>query len=291
MPRGQSSGHRALAHLLATHFTAIPKQAKEPILATLLTNGQIQNKIYSIVVSALAFFGTALGQDDPRILLNEGEIRDTTIIGIDQGDFGVKIDWGQKSNDTLRYEIVHARGSEPMDLCRGKEVGIPEEFNFHDIRRVRPGNRLVFKIDLNGKKITKQFHVLSTMASETKPWFFNVYFLYRGDTLNREDYKVSILYRKDSLNTPPNLKRDTLKNLTRYYFSDHTELPHFISIEFKKHDITYEFLTTNFFHADILIKYTERKRKPKKQRWDYNSELVFVDRDITGGGSSLMSYR
>jgi len=34
MPRGQSSGHRALAHLLATHSIATPKQAKEPILAT-----------------------------------------------------------------------------------------------------------------------------------------------------------------------------------------------------------------------------------------------------------------
>jgi len=34
MPRGQSSGHRALAHLLAAHSIATPKQAKEPILAT-----------------------------------------------------------------------------------------------------------------------------------------------------------------------------------------------------------------------------------------------------------------
>jgi hypothetical protein len=31
MPRGQSSGHCALAHLLATHSTTTPKQAKEPI--------------------------------------------------------------------------------------------------------------------------------------------------------------------------------------------------------------------------------------------------------------------
>jgi len=35
MPRGQSSGHRALAHLLATHAITTPKQAKEPILTTL----------------------------------------------------------------------------------------------------------------------------------------------------------------------------------------------------------------------------------------------------------------
>jgi hypothetical protein len=34
MPRGQSSGHRALAHLLAAHSIATPKQAKEPILTT-----------------------------------------------------------------------------------------------------------------------------------------------------------------------------------------------------------------------------------------------------------------
>src|SRR5690606_11891846 len=34
MPRGQSSGHRALAHLLATLSIATPKQAKEPILTT-----------------------------------------------------------------------------------------------------------------------------------------------------------------------------------------------------------------------------------------------------------------
>jgi hypothetical protein len=32
MPRGQSSGHRALAHLLAALSIATPKQAKEPIL-------------------------------------------------------------------------------------------------------------------------------------------------------------------------------------------------------------------------------------------------------------------
>lgn len=36
MPRGQSSGHRALAHLLAAHSIATPKQAKEPILSTTL---------------------------------------------------------------------------------------------------------------------------------------------------------------------------------------------------------------------------------------------------------------
>jgi len=30
MPRGQSSGHRALAHLLAALSIATPKQAKEP---------------------------------------------------------------------------------------------------------------------------------------------------------------------------------------------------------------------------------------------------------------------
>jgi|GEM_PF-6718663 len=35
MPRGQSSGHRALAHLLAALSIATPKQAKEPILPTL----------------------------------------------------------------------------------------------------------------------------------------------------------------------------------------------------------------------------------------------------------------
>jgi len=33
MPRGQSSGHRALAHLLAALSIATSKQAKEPILA------------------------------------------------------------------------------------------------------------------------------------------------------------------------------------------------------------------------------------------------------------------
>jgi len=38
MPRGQSSGHRALAHLLATLSIAIPKQAKEPILAIAKTD-------------------------------------------------------------------------------------------------------------------------------------------------------------------------------------------------------------------------------------------------------------
>lgn len=35
MPRGQSSGHHALAHLLAALSITTPKQAKEPILTTL----------------------------------------------------------------------------------------------------------------------------------------------------------------------------------------------------------------------------------------------------------------
>jgi hypothetical protein len=35
MPRGQSSGHCALAHLLAARSIATPKQAKEPIISTL----------------------------------------------------------------------------------------------------------------------------------------------------------------------------------------------------------------------------------------------------------------
>jgi hypothetical protein len=34
MPRGQSSGHRALAHLLAALSIATPMQAKEPIFTT-----------------------------------------------------------------------------------------------------------------------------------------------------------------------------------------------------------------------------------------------------------------
>ena len=38
MPRGQNSGHRALAHLLAAHSTATPKQAKEPIFCCTLIN-------------------------------------------------------------------------------------------------------------------------------------------------------------------------------------------------------------------------------------------------------------
>ncbi|HEV7348191.1 hypothetical protein [Telluribacter sp.] len=38
MPRGQSSGHRALAHLLATPSIATPKQAKELILPARTSN-------------------------------------------------------------------------------------------------------------------------------------------------------------------------------------------------------------------------------------------------------------
>jgi len=34
----KSSGHRALAHLLAAHSNATPKQAKEPIFAITLTD-------------------------------------------------------------------------------------------------------------------------------------------------------------------------------------------------------------------------------------------------------------
>jgi hypothetical protein len=52
MPRGKSSGHRALAHLLATHSTAIPKQAKEPIFSSELKSQGVIFVICSFYLSS-----------------------------------------------------------------------------------------------------------------------------------------------------------------------------------------------------------------------------------------------
>jgi hypothetical protein len=48
MPRGQSSARGALAHLLAAHSIATPKQANVPIFAPTLQQLNIQN--FDIIV-------------------------------------------------------------------------------------------------------------------------------------------------------------------------------------------------------------------------------------------------
>jgi hypothetical protein len=233
-------------------------------------------KIYSIVLSAFVFFGTAFGQEEPRILLNEGEMKDTTIIGINGSHFGVKIDWGQRHLDTLKYEIVHGRGKVAMDLSRGKQMGIPEEFDMHDIRRVRPGNKLAFNIELNGKKISKLFYVLSTKASETKPWFFNVYFVLNGDTLTTDKYEALFLYPKDSLNqVAPRLERAKYPKFTRYFFQLKKNYQHRLSLS-SMSTSHYMNLSHQIFSMQTSVYGTSNERNEQERRgWISMQELNF----------------
>lgn len=249
-------------------------------------------KTQLILFLTFAFFTLASGQNNPKILLNEGEIGDTTVAMINSRNVGFTIDWGQGDNDTCKYEFLHGRGTASYSRSSGNLVGKSVEFIVHDIRCVMPGDRLVFNLDLNGKKFSRSYHVLSTKASETKPWFFNVYFIYSGDTLDTNTYKGFLSYRKDSLNmTPPKLERDTFQTKTRYYFSDPSQLPQFISIRFKERWLDYDFIASNFFHGDIFISYTERKKRPKEHRWDYNAEIKFVNKDADGCGLLAQSYK
>ena len=54
MPRGQESSYRALAHLLAAHFTATPKQAKEPILS-IAKKQQQKSRIWELTNKLINF--------------------------------------------------------------------------------------------------------------------------------------------------------------------------------------------------------------------------------------------
>jgi hypothetical protein len=59
MPRGQSSGHRTLAHLLATHSIATPKQAKEPTFPA-ESNGRLGDRYYNFMRQFSVLFFIAL---------------------------------------------------------------------------------------------------------------------------------------------------------------------------------------------------------------------------------------
>jgi hypothetical protein len=250
-------------------------------------------KIYYLIMSFVStFLAPAFGQDEPKILLNEGEVNDTTVARINGNKFGFKIDWGQGDSDTIKYEFIHARGTAPYDRSKGYLIGEQLKFSEHDISRVLPGNRLVFNLDFNGKKFSRSYHVLSTKASESKPWFFNVYFMLNGDTLNSDSYEIFFRYPKDSLNTQPaRLERDKGQKCTKYYFSYQNELPPTILIQYKEYYLVYDFIASNFFHGDILLKYIERKKRPRKERWDYNSEIKFFNIDAVGWDRSQLFYQ
>lgn len=249
-------------------------------------------KILLVLFSAFIFLKSASGQGEPKILLNEGELGDTTVAMINGRSFGFRIDWGQGDKDTCKYEIIHGRGTAPFSRSSGILIGRSHQFRMYDIRRVMPGDRLVFNLKLNGQSFSRSYHVISTKASESRPWFFNIYFIYRGDTLPTNSYKTFLSYRKDSVNTqPPSLERDTFPMATRFYFSDPRQLPKWISIKFKGRDLFYDFIQSDFFHGDIYISYTEQKKRPKEQRWDYNAEIKFFDHDADGWGRSQQSYK
>jgi hypothetical protein len=156
-------------------------------------------KIYLVLFIAFAFFNPTSGQTEPKILLNEGEIGDTTVTMINGRSFGFRVEWGQDDKDTYNYEFIHGRGDVPYSRSSGKQIGKSFEFNMHDIRRVMPGDRLIFNLRLNQKKFSRSYHVLSTKASETRPWYFDMYFICNGDTLNTDSYEILFRYSQDTV--------------------------------------------------------------------------------------------
>src|SRR5689334_22292694 len=134
----------------------------------------------TLLISGLFILaGPILGfsQSEPSVTLVEGEVIDTAFSSINGHNFGFKIDWGQGEKDTCKYEFFHARESIAYSRSRGYFVGKPDQFRLYDVRRVRPGDRFVFNLELNGRKIYQSYHVLSIKndPSENKPWFFNIY--------------------------------------------------------------------------------------------------------------------
>ena len=165
-------------------------------------------------------FLPALGQEEFKILLTEGEIHDTTATSINGKHFGFKIDFKQGDNDTCKYEFIHAYRNAGLFRSAGYQIGKTDQFLMNDVKRVKPGDRLVFNIELRGKKISKSFYVLSTKASENLPYFFNVHFIYNDDTLNTNSYQIYLGYPKDSLNAETvRLDRDTCARSIKYFFS------------------------------------------------------------------------
>jgi hypothetical protein len=293
MPRGQSSGHRELAHLLAVHNIARAKQQKSQFLPRYdrRTN---EMKIYLVLFIAFAFFNSASGQNEPKILLNEGEIGDTTVTMINGRSFGFRIEWGQDDNDSCKYEFLHGRETAAYSRSSGNLLGTSPEFSMHDIRRVMPGDRLVFNLRQNEKKFSRSYHVLSTKASETRPWYFDVYFICNGDTLNTDSYEISFHYLQDTVRKYGLLlhhysKRDESEKqekFLKYHFLTEDELPQSILIKFKKHELEYDFIASEFFHGEIFLAYTEKREMPRKEKWGYNATIEFKNKDADGCGLS-----
>ncbi len=240
----------------------------------------------TVILLFLLLSGRAVGQVDPRIILNEGEVTSTTVARINGRHFGFKIEWGQKDTDTIRYEFIHGKKTSRLDVSKGYLVGKQSQFSMHDISRVVPGNKLLFKLELNGNKCYLMYDVLSTTASESKPWFFDVSFILNGDTLNTTDYQVYYSYPLDSIrkwerlkSTPVKPQRDQQAKVIRYYFNHHTDLPPYLRVAYKQQVLSYDFVRPDFYHGHFFLTYLETKKKSGKRQVDFNSTLEFYDMD------------
>ena len=252
----------------------------------------------------LIFSIIGFSQPEPRVILIDGEVIDSTFSKIDGRNFGFKIDWGQGEKDTCRYEFIHARGSSPFSRSRGYFIGKSTQFIMQDISRVTPGDRIVFNLEIDGRKFSRSYHVLSTKAAESRPWFFDVYFMMDGDTLSTDNYQVFFRYPADSTNTPtfqklsknikyyvirpPALQHEKFSNSIRYYFVQQNELPPSFLVKHKKYQLTFEFREPIFFHGDIIMKYSPKRKIYDNSGFEYNSAIVFFNKDVGGGVSSLM---
>lgn len=262
------------------------------------------SKNFIVALFMLTFSNLEFSQSELKVSLIDGEINDTTFVKIDNRNFGFKIDWGQSERDTCKYEFIHARGNSPFSRSRGFLVGRSTPFVMQDVKRVIPGDRFVFNLEINGRKFSQSYHVLSTKASENKPWFFNVYFLMNGDTVNTENYQVYFSFPADSTNTPNfknlsrNIKRNLIKPPTlqsedfprfiRYYFTRQDELPPSIVINYEKYQLTFEFPIATFYHGDILTKYSPKQKMNDNNGYEFNSAVEFIDKDVDGWGSSTL---
>jgi hypothetical protein len=259
---------------------------------------------FIIALFMLAFARLGFSQSELKVSLIDGEIKDTTFVKIDNQNFGFKIDCGQSEQDTCKYEFIHARGNSPFSKSRGLLVGRSTQFVMQDVRRVIPGDRFVFNLEMNGRKFSQSYHVLSTKASENKPWFFNLFFLVNGDTINTENYQVYFSFPADSTKTThfktlsKNVKSNLIKTAAlqcedfprfiRYYFTRQDELPPSIVINYEKYQLTFEFRVASFHHGDILAKFSPKKKIHDDSGNEFNSAVEFIDKDVDGWGSSTL---
>lgn len=159
-----------------------------------------------------------------------------------------------------------------------------------------PGDRLVFNLSIDGNKFSRSYHVLSTRASETQPRYFNIFFISSGDTLNTDTYEILFHYHKDTTKNYGLVTRhysriegnEKYPRFVKYYFLHEEELPVSILINYKKHELNYEFIASGFFHGDLFLRFTERKEMPKKENSDYNAAIEFKNKDVDGQGKSQL---